>query len=152
PSCAQPFLIDPVSAIGARLGRVASVAADGWPASALVATPSPRSTVVIALEGLALEGSALEELTLGEILLARSTAPPINAKMRQAKAPPQLAAQARRRTQQTELWVHIVRSGHGRLLRVALPQRSLQRVKPANCQAVPHRVPREVEMSRTCRS
>jgi hypothetical protein len=39
----------------------------------------------LALEELALEELVLEELVFGGRLLARNTAPPINAKMRQAK-------------------------------------------------------------------
>src|SRR5262249_33028587 len=49
---------------------------------------------------------------------------------------PQPAAQARRGTQQTELWVHIVRCGRGASSEHRPSQRSW--VKPVNCQAVPH--------------
>src|SRR5262249_48389793 len=50
-------------------------------------------------------------------------------------AKPQLAAQARRGTQQTELWMHIVRLGHGRLLRASpVPSARCRGLNPRNAE------------------
>src|SRR5262249_37346293 len=65
--------------------RVASLAAGAWPVSGVVcALSSPPAAVMVLME-LALEELGPGEFALGGVLTARSTVPPINARIMQAK-------------------------------------------------------------------
>src|SRR5262245_53896637 len=92
---------------------------------------------------------ALEGLAVGGALTARSTAPPIHARIMQAKRSAACGASAAWDTTNRTLGARSALRAW-RLLSIAHPQRSS--IKPVNCQAVPHSASARSRCRGDCRS